>query len=86
MSKKAAGPGYERGTFMMIKASQKIFTDQEVSILTGICLEHLHSLARNRRLGSLAQAAQAAGDRASQWLFTHSDLAVLAFLGPRCQH
>ena len=69
-----------------IKSSQKIFTEQEVSGLTGICLEHLQSLARSRHLGFLARAAEAAGNQANRWLFTHSDLMVLAVLCPRCQH
>ena len=71
---------------MTVKASQKSFTEQEVSRLTGICLEHLHSLARRLRLGFLVRAVETAGNQANQWLFSHSDLTVLAVLGPRCQH
>ena len=71
-----------------IKSSQKLFTDEEVSGLTGICLEHLHALARTRHLGFIviARAAEAAGEQVEQWLFTYPDLVVLAVLGPRCQH
>ena len=69
-----------------VKSSQKIFTDTEIASLTGICLEHLHSLARSRHLGFIARAAEAAGKQADQWLFTLSDLTVLAILYPRCQH
>jgi len=69
-----------------VKSSQKIFTDTEITRLTGICLEHLHDLARTRHLGFIARAAQAAGKQADQWLFTLSDLVVLAMLYPRCQH
>jgi hypothetical protein len=31
-----------------VKSSQKIFTDAEVSSLTGICVDHLHNFARSR--------------------------------------
>lgn len=69
-----------------IKSSQKFFTEEEVSVLTGICLEHLHSLARSKHLGSLARAAEAAGAQAEKWLFTNSDLLILSVLYPRCSH
>lgn len=69
-----------------VKSSQKIFTEEEISGLTGICLEHLHSLARSKHLGFIARAAEAAGEQAEQWLFTNSDLMVLAVLVPRCHH
>jgi hypothetical protein len=69
-----------------VKSSQKIFTDTETATLTGICLEHLRSLARRRRLGFIAHADEAAGKRADQWLFTLSDLMVLAMLYPGCEH
>jgi hypothetical protein len=69
-----------------IRSSQKIFTEDEVSSLTGICLEHLRTLARSKHLGSLARAAEAAGQEAERWLFTNSDIMVLAVLYTRCQH
>ncbi len=69
-----------------VKSSQKIFTDTETATLTGICLEHLHGLARRRHLGFIARADQAAGKQADQWLFTLSDLMVLAMLYPCCEH
>ena len=69
-----------------IKSSQKLFTADEVSRLTGICLEHLQSLARSKHLGFLARAAEAAGAQAEEWLFTNSDLMILTVLYPRCQH
>lgn len=69
-----------------IKSSQKLFTADEVSRLTGICLDHLQSLARSKHLGSLARAAEAAGAQAEEWLFTNSDLMILTVLYPRCQH
>jgi hypothetical protein len=69
-----------------VKSSQKIFTDMETATLTGICLEHLHSFARTRHIGFIARAAAAAGRQADQWLFTLSDLMVLATLYQRCQH
>ncbi len=47
-----------------VKSSQKIFTDTEIATLTGICLEHLHGLARSRRLGFIAHADEAAGKQA----------------------
>ena len=69
-----------------IKSSQKLFTEEEVSRLTGICLEHLRALARSKHLGVLARAAEAAGAQAEKWLFTNSDLMVLTVLYTRCQH
>ncbi len=69
-----------------VKSSQKIFTDTEIATLTGICLEHLHNLARTRHVGFIARAAEAAGKQADQWLFTLPDLMVLVMLHPRCQH
>lgn len=69
-----------------IKSSQKIFTEEEVSSLTGICLEHLRSLARSRHLGFLARAAEAVGEQAEKWLFTNSDVMILTVLYTRCQH
>jgi hypothetical protein len=69
-----------------IKSSQKIFTEDEVANLTGICLEHLHGLARNKHLGTLAKAAETAGAQAGRWLFTHSELMIVTVLQPRCQH
>ena len=69
-----------------IKSSQKFFTEDEVASLTGICLDHLRKLARNRHLGTLARAAEAAEAEAEKWLFTNSDLMILAVLHPRCEH
>jgi hypothetical protein len=69
-----------------VKSSQKIFTDTEIAILTGICLEHLHGLARRRHLGFIARANEAGGKQVDRWLFTLSDLMVLAMLYPCCQH
>jgi hypothetical protein len=43
-------------------------------------------LARSRHLGFIARAAEAAGKQADQWLFTLSDLMVLAMLYPGCEH
>ena len=84
--------GYESGgegerlLLVTVKSSQKIFTEAEVASLTGICVEHLHNFARSRHLGFIARAAEAAGARADQWLFTLSDLMVLVTLFPRCTH
>ncbi|MGA3295232.1 MAG: hypothetical protein ABSE45_14775 [Candidatus Acidiferrales bacterium] len=69
-----------------IKSSQKIFTEEEATSLTGICREHLHSLAQNKHLGTIASAAQAAGAEAQKLLFTNSDLLIMAVLHPRCEH
>ena len=69
-----------------IKSSQKLFTEDEVSGLTGICREHLRNLARSRNLGMIARAAEAAGAEAERLLFTNSDLMILTVLFPRCQH
>ena len=69
-----------------IKSSQKLFTEDEVSGLTGICLEHLRNLARSRHIGIIARAAEAAGAEAERLLFTNSDLMILTVLFPRCQH
>ena len=76
----------ERLLLVKVKSSQKIFTEAEVASLTGICVEHLHNFARSRHLGFIARAAEAAGARADQWLFTLSDLMVLVTLFPRCTH
>jgi hypothetical protein len=69
-----------------VKSSQKVFTDREIATLTGMCLEHLHNLARSRHLGFIARADEAAGKQADQWLFTLSDLMVVAMLYSLCQH
>lgn len=90
---------------LKIRSSQKIFTEEEVSGLTGVCLEHLRAVSRSRHLGSLVRAAeaaaeaaadaagaaaeaavQAAGEQADRWLYTDSDLIVVAVLHPRCDH
>ena len=76
----------ERLLLVTVKSSQKIFTEAEVASLTGICVEHLHNFAKSRHLGFIARAAEAAGARADQWLFTLSDLMVLVTLFPRCTH
>jgi cell division septum initiation protein DivIVA len=49
---------------LKIRSSQKVFTEEEVSSLTGICLEHLRTLAGNRHLGFFIEAAQEAGSQA----------------------
>ena len=68
-----------------IRSSQKVFTEAEVSGLTGICLDHLRNLAQQKHLGFLSKAA-AASEQAGRWLFTSSDLMVLVALQPRCEH
>ena len=79
----------ERVIVVRIKSSQKLFTAEEVSRLTGICLERLQGLARTKHLGFLARAAEASekyAEQAEQWLFTNSDLMILTVLYHRCQH
>jgi hypothetical protein len=69
-----------------IKSSQKIFTEDEVTTLTGICRDHLRGIARNKHLGTIACAAEAVGAEAEKWLFTNSDLMIVTVLHPRCDH
>jgi hypothetical protein len=66
-----------------VRSSQKLFTDSEVSSLTGISLDDLRELARSRHLGFLSRAAEAAEEQAANLLFTLSDLMVLTVLYPR---
>lgn len=66
-----------------IPSSQKFFTEDEVSHLTGICLQHLRALAQTKHLGSLIRAA---GAEAEKWFFTNSELMILNVLCPRCEH
>ena len=68
-----------------IRSSQKVFTEDEVSGLTGICPDHLRTLAQRKHLGFLAKAA-VAGEQAGKWLFTSSDLMVVVVLQSRCEH
>lgn len=67
-----------------VKSSQKLFTEEEVSSLTGICREHLRNLASAKHLGSLARAVGAVS--ADTWTFTQSDLMIMTVLHPRCEH
>ncbi len=69
-----------------VRSSQKLFTEDEVSLLTGIGLDDLRSLAQSRRLGFLARAAEAAEQQAERLLFTLSDLMVLTVLYPNLRH
>jgi hypothetical protein len=69
-----------------VKSSQKIFTEEEISGLTGICRDHLRDQARSKHLGSIARAAVGVGEQAESRLFTNSDLMILAVLIPRCHH
>ena len=45
-----------------IKVSQKIFTEDEVVSLTGICTDHLRKLAQNKHLGTIARTFRHPGD------------------------
>ena len=72
---------------LTIRSSQKIFTEEEVSGLTGICLEHLRNLSRIKHLGQAAEAAAAAaGSTAQKWLYNTSDLMILTMVCGRCEH
>ena len=62
-----------------VKSSQKVFTEEEVTTLTGICAEHLHGLAQNKHLGTLAAGAE-------KLIFSHSELMIMNLLHPRCTH
>ena len=76
----------ESKVMIRVKSSQRIFTDKETATLTGIGLDRLHQLARKRHIGFIVHAPETAGARVDQWLFTLSDLMVLAKLYPRCQN
>ncbi len=69
-----------------VKSTQKIFTEDEISNLTGICIDHLRDVARSKHLGSLVRAAGAAGGQAERLQFSNTDLSVLTALFPRCEH
>ena len=69
-----------------VKLTQKVFTEQEISKLTGICEEHLRTLARSKHLGSLEPAAETVEGQSKRLLFTNEDLSVLSALFPRCEH
>jgi hypothetical protein len=71
---------------LTIKSSQKLFTEDEVTGLTGICLDHLRDFAKSRHLGFISRVAEAAGAGADRWLFTNSDLLVVAMLLQPCEH
>ena len=69
-----------------VKSAQKVFTEDEISRLTGICSEHLRAVARSKHLGSIVLAASVADGQSERWTFTNSDLSVLSALHPRCEH
>jgi len=69
-----------------VRASQKWFTDVEVSRLLSISLDELRSLARTKRVGIFEKAAEAAGVTAERLLFTLSDLMILSVLWPKMHH
>jgi hypothetical protein len=69
-----------------VKSTQKVFTEDEISRLTGICNEHLRDVARSKHLGSIVRSAGVVGGQAEHWLFTNTDLSVLTALFSRCEH
>jgi hypothetical protein len=74
---------------LRVRASQKVFTDEEVARLFEVGLEEVRRIARMRHLGFLsraAEAAEAAGVTAEHLLFTLSDLMVLSVLWPHLHH
>lgn len=73
----------KKPTVSHIPSTQKLFTEDEVSRVTGICLDHLRKLAQLKHLGSLVRAA---GAEAERWLFTNSELMILNVLSSRCDH
>jgi hypothetical protein len=75
----------EATAMVRIKSSQKVFTEEEVAGLTGICREHLRGLARSKHLGTLSGVAETAAG-AEKLLFSHSDLMIVNLLHPRCEH
>ena len=75
----AASKGLEAANMVRVKSSQKVFTEDEIATLTGICAEHLRGLAQNKHLGTLAAGAE-------KLLFSYSDLVIMNLLHPRCQH
>jgi hypothetical protein len=76
----------ERPHMLTIKSSQKLFTEDEVTDLTGICLNHLRDFAKSRKVGFISRVAEAAGASAEKLLFTNSDLLVVAMLLQPCEH
>jgi len=71
---------------LSIKENKRIFTKAEAADLTGICPQHLESLARRRNLGFIARNAETAGSQADQRLFTFWDLAAVVTLLSPCGH
>jgi hypothetical protein len=69
-----------------VKASQRIFTHEEVVNLTGICVEHLQTFVKRHRLGFIARAAETAKVQADHLLFTPWDLILLVTLFSPCTH
>ncbi len=69
-----------------VRASQKWFTEEEVSRLLSISVDELRRLARTKHVGILEKAAEAAGVTAGRLLFTLSDLMVLSVLWSRVHH
>ena len=64
-----------------VKSSQKFFTAEEISSLTGICPQHLRDFAHDKHLGLQKRT----GEPASQ-VFTSTDLMIVTVLQPRCDH
>jgi hypothetical protein len=76
-----------------LKFNQRVFTEEEVSRLTGICLSHLEDMARKRHLGQTLAAEESAPESKDAGveglghrLFTNDDVMILSVLTPRCSH
>ena len=68
------------GQMVRVRASQKWFTEDEVSRLLSVSPVELRSLAHNKQVGILEKAAEAAGVTPKHLLFTLSDLMILSVL------
>jgi len=67
-----------------IKSSQKFFTEDEVTDLTGITAERLQALARNKHLGAPPTNGARTGETAKM-VFSHSELMILNVLHQNCR-
>ncbi|NDQ58147.1 MAG: hypothetical protein GZ088_13835 [Acidipila sp.] len=68
------------GPKVRVRASQKWFTEAEVSRLLNVTADELRSFARNKQVGILEKAAEVAGVTPEHLLFTLSDLMILSVL------
>jgi hypothetical protein len=76
-----------------LRFNQRLFSEEEVSRLIGICQSHLEDMARTRHLGQILVAGDSSaarnetGDESlGHRLFTNQDVMILSVLTPRCSH